>query len=80
MDRKSHINITLDNRLVSWVDTLRGQSPRSTFINHVLSRFYVQTQHLFDWEEEAKVSEQDLRKGQVHKFSNPQKAIQWLKS
>jgi hypothetical protein len=80
MDRKSHINITVDNRLLSWVDTLRGQSPRSTFINHVLSRFYTQTQNLFDWEEEAKVSEQDLRKGRVHKFSDSQKALQWLKS
>ena len=80
MYRKTHINITLDSQLLNWIDSLRGQEPRSTFINLILSKFYAKTKGLFDWEMESKESEEDIRQGHIHRFSDPQKAIEWLKS
>ena len=80
MENKTHINVTVDSHLLRWIDTLRGQSPRSTFINRVLAKFYTQTQYLFNWEEESRLAEQDIHKGQVRQFHDPEKAIKWLKS
>ena len=78
--KKSHINITLDSSILSWIDTLRGQNPRSTFINKILARFYSQTQSVFDWGEEGAKADTDIKKGNIHKFTGPDSAIKWLKS
>lgn len=80
MHRKEHVNITLDSDVLKWLDTLRGQKPRSTFINSVLSRFCSKSQKLFDWEKEEKLADEDIKKGRVHKFKGNKKAVQWLKS
>lgn len=79
MDRKAHINITLDDRVLSWIDTLRGQDPRSTFINRILAAFCTKSRDVFDWEQESQKAEEDIRQGRVHKFRTPQAAIQWLR-
>ena len=79
MYRKAHINITLDGHVLSWIDTLRGQDPRSTFINKILAVFCTKSRNVFDWEEENRKAEEDIRHGRVHKFQTPQAAIQWLK-
>ena len=80
MNAKTHVNITLDNQVLSWIDTLRGQSPRSTFINRILGAFRAKTKDLFDWEEEGRKAEEEIRQGRVHKFRTPEQAIRWLKS
>ena len=80
MEKKSHLNITLDAKVVQWIDVLRGQYPRSTFINKVLFKFCEETQGLFNWEEESRLAGQDLHRGRVRKFHDPEKAIRWLKS
>lgn len=79
MNQKAHINITLDNQLLSWIDTLRGQDPRSTFINKILAAFCTKTRNVFDWEAESMKAEEDIRQGRVHKFRTPQAALQWLR-
>ncbi len=80
MDRKAHINITVDNSILTWIDTLRGQNPRSAFINKILSAFCAKSQDVFDWIEEDRKAEEDIRKGRVRKFRTPEQAIRWLKS
>lgn len=80
MANKEHVNITLDPSILSWIDTLRGQEPRSTFINKILNRICAQTQEVFNWEEEGAKSEKDIKNGHVRKFHSSQEALQWLKS
>ncbi len=80
MPGKAHINITLDSTVLSWIDRLRGQNPRSTFINSVLDKFCEKEQEIFDWAAESKKADADIEKGRVHKFTDPKKAVQWLKS
>lgn len=80
MHSKSHINITVDSTVLNWIDRLRGQHPRSTFINSVLDKFCSKEQAVFDWAAESKKSETDIEKGRVHKFTDTKKAAQWLKS
>lgn len=77
---KKHINITLDEDLLGWVDTFRGQSPRSSFINEVLSRWAEKSEKRFDWGKEEARAEEDIRKGRIHKFRDVKKAVRWLKS
>ena len=79
MSKKTHINLTVDSSILNWIDTLRGQEPRSTFINHILSIICGKAKKAFNWEEEEKKAEQDIKKGRVHKFSTAEDAIKWLK-
>lgn len=80
MSYKAHINLTVDPSIISWIDTLRGQEPRSTFINRILSIICSKSQKVFNWEEEGLKAEKDIKKGRVHKFSTAEEAIKWLKS
>jgi hypothetical protein len=80
MPGKTHINITIDSAILNWIDRLRGQNPRSTFINSVLDKFCVKEQEVFDWSAEIKKSDADIDKKRVHKFTDPKKAVRWLKS
>lgn len=79
MEGKAHINITLDGRVLNWIDTLRGQHPRSTFINRILAAFCTKSRNVFDWDQESREAEEDIRQGRVRKFRTPQQAIHWLK-
>jgi hypothetical protein len=80
MQTKAHVNITLDSTILDWIDRLRGQSPRSSFINSILSRFCQKEQAIFDWESESRKADEDIKKGRVHKFRDTKKAVKWLKS
>jgi hypothetical protein len=80
MPSKAHINITLDGPVLSWIDRLRGQDPRSTFINFVLGKFCQKEQKLFDWAAETRKADLDIEKGRVHRFTHAKKATEWLKS
>lgn len=80
MTHKAHINLTVDPAVVTWIDTLRGQEPRSTFINRILSVICTRFQKTFDWEKEELKAEEDIRKGRLHKFDSVSEAIKWLKS
>ncbi|MBI4846138.1 MAG: hypothetical protein HY810_06685 [Candidatus Omnitrophica bacterium] len=80
MPQKTHVNITLDNSIVHWIDILRGQQPRSAFINKMLAKYCDKAQEQFNWEEEGRQAEEDIKKGKVKKFSDHKKAVKWLKS
>ena len=80
MTSKAHVNITVDSQVLRWIDTLRGQHPRSTFINKILSTFCAKSKAVFDWETESDLAEADIRDGRVHTFQTRQEAIRWLKS
>ncbi len=80
MHNKAHINITLDAAILNWIDRLRGQKPRSTFINSILDQFCEKEQAVFDWAHEGKKADEDIQKGRVHKFTDSKKAAKWLKS
>ena len=80
MYSKAHINITVDASLLDWIDRLRGQNPRSTFINLVLSKFCKKETAVFDWAAESKKADADIAKGRLHKFTDAKKAAQWLRS
>ena len=77
---KAHINITLDTSLLDWVDRFRGQKPRSSFINQVLSKFCRKEMEVFDWIAEGRKADEDIEKGKLHKFTDSKKAVRWLKS
>ena len=80
MSKKAHINLTVDPATLDWIDTLRGQEPRSTFINRILSIICSKAQKAFNWEKEDLKAEEDIKKGRVHKFSTTEEAIKWLRS
>ena len=80
MNGKAHINISLDSTVLNWIDRLRGQYPRSTFINRILDQFCAKETDLFDWAAESKKADADIEKGRVHKFADTKKAAKWLKS
>ncbi|MBI3601600.1 MAG: hypothetical protein HY209_01715 [Candidatus Omnitrophica bacterium] len=77
---KTNLNITLDKDLIRIIDTDRGQTPRSSFINSILSRFFKKSHEIFDWGEENRLAEQDIKAGRVKKFSNKNEAMKWLKN
>lgn len=77
---KEHINITIDGPVLNWIDTLRGQEPRSAFINKILNKISEKTQAAFNWEEEGEKAQEDIRQGRVRKFRSAQEALKWLKS
>ena len=79
-EKKEHLNLTLDVSVVNWIDMFRGQVPRSTFINRVLSKIYAETRQVFNWEEEEAKADEDIKMGRVHKFSSAEDAIKWLRS
>ena len=79
MNGKTHINISLDSAVLDWIDRLRGQYPRSTFINQVLDKFCERQTEVFDWTAESEKAASDIEKGRVHKFTDPKKASHWLK-
>ena len=80
MATKTNVNVTLDKDIVRMVDMDRGQQPRSSFINSVLSRFFKKNLGVFDWGRENRLAEQDIRPGNVKKFSDKNKAMKWLKN
>ena len=80
MYKKAHINITLDDRIIRWIDSIRGQDPRSKFINKVLSKFCSKSQAIFDWATEGQLADEDIKAGRVEKFKDAKKAVKWLKS
>lgn len=80
MTHKAHINLTVDPAIVSWIDTLRGQEPRSAFVNRILSIICARFQKAFNWEKEELKAEEDIKKGRLRKFNTVSEAIKWLKS
>jgi hypothetical protein len=80
MSAKTNLNITLDKTLIRMIDIDRGQEPRSTFINRVLAVVLKKSQETFDWGKENTLAEEDIKAGRVKKFSNKDKAVEWLKS
>ena len=80
MFKNAHVNITLDESLLHWIDMDRGQIPRSTFINRVLAKISKKHLDLFDWKEEDLKAREDIKKARVRKFKNKDEAIKWLKS
>jgi hypothetical protein len=75
---KAHINLTIDPSVIRWIDTIRGQEPRSTFINRVLALICSKSQKTFNWEKEEEKADRDIRKNRVHKFTSAEEAIKWL--
>ena len=80
MTTKTNVNVTLDKDVVRMIDMDRGQQPRSSFINSVLSRFFKKSLDAFDWGRESRLAEQDIKSGNVKKFSDKDKAMKWLKN
>ena len=80
METKAHVNLTLDPDLLKWIDMDRGQMPRSTFINQILSRIFTRRLKNFNWSEETAMADNDIAKGRVKKFKTASEAIKWLKS
>ena len=78
--RKTHINLTLDQSIIHWIDMDRGQLPRSTFINRVLDKVSKKNLALFDWKKEEAQADEDIKKGRVRKFTSKDQALKWLKS
>lgn len=77
---KTHINLTIDQAILHWIDTLRGQIPRSRFINRILLGLSRKSKEVFDWDFEEHLADEDIRHGRVHKFSTAKEATKWLKS
>ncbi len=79
MINKLHVNLTMDRTILEWVDALRGQMPRSAFINKLLSKLSKQSKDVFDWDLEEKLADEDIKNGKVKSFSNTKDAIKWLR-
>ena len=80
MAAKTNVNVTLDKDVIRMIDMDRGQQPRSSFINSVLAKFFKKNLDVFDWGKENQLAEQDIKSGNVKKFSGKDKAMKWLKS
>jgi hypothetical protein len=80
MATKTNLNITLDKELIKLIDTDRGQTPRSSFINSILSKFFKKSHQIFDWGEENRLAQEDLKVGRAKKFATKSEAMKWLKN
>ncbi len=80
MTTKTNLNITLDKELIQLIDSDRGQAPRSSFINAILIKFFKKNHAIFDWGEETKLADEDIKSGKVKKFTSKNEAMKWLKS
>ncbi len=80
MATKTNLNVTLDKNVVRMIDMDRGQRPRSSFINSILSKFFKKNLEVFDWGKESQLAEEDIKLGNVKKFSDKDKAMKWLKN
>ncbi|MBI1869898.1 MAG: hypothetical protein HYS07_01750 [Chlamydiae bacterium] len=80
MISKSHINVTIDQSILRWIDAFRGQTPRSTFINQLLSSLSRKSKAIFDWGLEEHLAAEDIKHGRVNRFNNAKDAVRWLKS
>jgi hypothetical protein len=80
MGYKTNLNITVDKELVRLIDMDRGQAPRSSFINNILLKFFKKSHEVFDWGEEHRLAEEDIKSGNVRKFTNKENSLKWLKS
>ena len=79
MRSKKHLNLTIDQNVVIWIDSLRGQVPRSTFINKILLKVSYGAKELFDWDLEEAKADEDIKKGRVQKFKSAKDAVKWLR-
>ena len=77
--RKSHINVTIDESIVRWLDTLRGQMPRSAFINRLLLSLSRKSKSVFDWDLEENLADEDIKHQRVRTFASAKEAIKWLR-
>jgi len=77
---KTHVNVTLDEGLVRWIDMDRGQMPRSTFINLILGQLAQKKMKAFDWADESAEAEKDVTAGRVKRCKSAGEALAWLKS
>ena len=77
--RKSHINVTIDESILQWLDTLRGQIPRSAFINRLLSGLSRKSKSVFDWDLEESLTDEDIKHKRVRTFASAKEAIKWLR-
>ena len=80
MSNKTNVNITLDRDLIKVIDADRGQTPRSSFINLVLLKFFKKSHAIFDWGQEDRLAQEDIKAGRTKKFRSKQEAMKWLKS
>ena len=80
MATKTNVNITLDKEVIKQIDMDRGQMPRSSFINKILSRFFKKSYKVFDWGVEDQLAEKDIQAGNIKRFSNKNEAMRWLKN
>ncbi len=80
MANKTNLNITLDKNIIKLIDTDRGQTPRSSFINSILSKFFKKSHEAFNWNEENQIAEEEIKTGKTKKFSSKTEAMKWLKN
>ncbi len=80
MQSKAHVNVTIDQNILQWIDSLRGQLPRSTFINKILLKISFGAKNVFDWDLEEKRADEDIRKGKIRRFAKAKDAVKWLKA
>lgn len=79
MGIKAHLNLTVDQNILQWIDSLRGQIPRSTFINKILLKISFGAKDIFDWDLEENLADEDIKRGRVRKFAKAKDAIKWLR-
>lgn len=79
MGSKAHLNLTVDQNILQWIDSLRGQIPRSTFINKILLKISFGAKDIFDWDLEENLADEDIKRGRVRKFAKAKDAIKWLR-
>jgi metal-responsive CopG/Arc/MetJ family transcriptional regulator len=77
---RTQVSLTIDEKLLDWVDCERTNMPRSKFINKILRKEYDEFKQSFDWEEENKISEEQVYEGKTKQFKNAKEALKWLKS
>ena len=80
MATKTNVNITLDQEIIRLIDMDRGQTPRSSFINLILGKFFKKSHEVFDWGKENQLAEGDIKAKRVKKFATSKEAVKWLKS
>jgi metal-responsive CopG/Arc/MetJ family transcriptional regulator len=77
---RTQVSLTIDEKLLDWVDCERTNMPRSKFINKILRKEYDEFKQSFDWEEENKISEGHVCEGKTKQFNAAKGALKWLKS
>jgi hypothetical protein len=75
-----NVTLSLDDKILNWINRERGNINRSKFINAILNKHYQKFKETFDWEKELELSKKDIENGDYDVFNSAEELVDFLKN